>query len=727
MTFAPTLVIGMGGAGLRVLKTFNEMVDEYGDSQNLRCIAIDSSKDDVHKYVKIDQHISKIELTESGRDPEELIAACPYLYDGITPKGEGAVRDRVYGRFLYDIHRQEVTKTISKYLEQLRDGWQKKEGGGEQAGHLIIWIVHSIGGGTGSGSFPTLVADVYKKADQLLKKRGGSAIKPYIYCIGILPSASNIFDLNNADLNPRYFANSYAALKEIDRMAYPPEDGLVICPFESEDQLSIDKRPFLRYFILGINEEMTSTTPTPEQAHEMEDYLQNSNRIIANMMLTFPQQDGFENPWEGISSPYVPFGESELIIPIQKILKVARENDRLGRVLDDKTKDSLKEKVLSILGQADENVNNAALEKYCKTVYESFKLRGLNYFAGILQNEYRKRKGDYTSQYEQRVNDLWADLGTFEWSQAKVRNLQNLNIDQKYQKIRELFTERKEENQRNIDSLKRVLFKPLQGDTLRNNNKNIDNTLSDLLGKKTRWDTITRIYDHIDINLTRDLKIADLQGKNGVQPIQKCVEDRENALKRLKEKLMVSGSGRKISIKVSADVLDKLSLTDESRIKINPDSDVIELLEKLQYSKEEITGIIIGRVNHAAKGRDLNIRTRQKKSGDSIRQEDLFIVCNSSNYKFIEDYKNAYFTTTPKFIKSNTFDKEKFIFIDFSLGTNLDDIDEYYQRKKEYEGQNLKSKTKLTGNVGTIFAYPEWFPEDPFVRDAYTKLYPPKK
>lgn len=724
MTFAPTLVIGMGGAGLRVLKTFKEMVAEFGDATNLRSIAVDSSIEDIKKYISIDPYTTKIEMTETGFAIEDdLIPACPYLYKGIQAKGEGAVRDRVYGRFLYDIHRKEVQKTVTKYLGELRDGWQKKDGGGEKEGHLIIWIVHAIGGGTGSGSFPSLIADVNEIANQILKKRGSSFIKPYIYCIGVLPSASNIFDLSNADFNPRYFANSYAALKEIDILASPPP-GLSIHPFQSEESVKITEKPFLRYFILGINEEMATTAPTVELATEMEDYLQNSNRIIANMMFTFPQQDGFENPWGNISSPYVPFSESELIIPIEKILKVAKENDRLGVILSNETKDSLKKRVLNILEQDYQNVNFPTLEKHCSAVYEAHKLRGLNYFAGILENEYRKREGDAKSQYEQRINDLWRDLGNFDWSRAQIQNLHNIDNNQKYKKIGELFVARKEENQLNLNSLVRIVRHPLQGETLRNANKNIDIILSELNVKKARWDSVTKLSEYITVNLCRDLKIAELHGKTGVPAIQQCVEERENTLKRLKEKMTVAGRGRQITLKLTNEVLDLISLSDKSRLIINPDCDISELLKKLNFSTEELTGIILGRVNHAAKGREVNIRARTRKAGDSLKQDDLFIVCNSSNYQFIDSYNSTFFSTTPTYIKSNKFDKEKFIFIHFSLGINLDDIDEYHTRQEEYQQQKLKKTAKIAGNIGTIFAYPEWFPDDEAVRKAFPKLYP---
>jgi hypothetical protein len=471
---------------------------------------------------------------------------------------------------------------------------------------------------------------------------------------------------------------------------------------------------------------MASTAPTVEKAAEMEDYLQNSNRIIANMMLTFPQQDGFENPWENISSPFVPFSESELIIPITKIVKVAQENDRLGRTLSNDVKDTLKKKVTGILEQSYENVNNATLEKHCKTVYDGYKLRGLNYFAGILQNEYRRREGDEKSQYEQVLHDLWEKLGTYNWSQAKVQNLHNLSNDQKFKKIRELFIERKEENQKNIASLKRIVLQPLQGDNLRNANKKIELILSELSEKKTRWETVTRLFEHVNLNLCDSLKIAELHDKTGTQPIQKCVEERENALKRLKEKLMVAGKGRQVSLKLTENILDRLSLADKSMIQINPDIGTEELLAKLNYSTEEITGIILARVTQAARGRELNIRSRTRKPGDSLRQEDLFIVCNSSNYKFIDSYNSTFFSTVPTYIKSNQFDKEKIIFIHFSLGINLDDIDEYHTRKEEYEQQNLKKATKISGEIGTIFAYPEWFPDDERVRKAYPKLFSKK-
>jgi len=721
MTFAPTLVIGLGGAGIRVLRTFKDMVAEYGEPDKLRSIGLDSSKEDLKKYIEIDPYTTKIELTETGYAIEDdLIPACPYLYPGITAKGEGAVRDRVYGRFLYDIHRNEANKTITKFLTELRNGWQKKGGKGQTEGHLIIWVIHAIGGGTGSGSFPSLIADVKMIVKQVIENRG--AIKPYIYCIGVLPSASNIFDLSNADFNPRYFANSYAALKEIDIMATLPPD-LKIQPFQSDKPVEIKEKPFLRYFLLGINEEMANSTPTQEQAIEMEDYLQNSNRIIANMMFTFPQQDGFENPWENISSPYVPFGESELIIPIKKIIKVAEENDRLGRVLSNDIKDQLKKKVLTILEQDFANVNFPSLEKHCKAVYDEYKLRGLKHFAGILQNEYRKREGDDKSQYEQMINDLWRDLGTYDWSKPQIQNLLTYSNDQKYRKIRELFIARKEENQQNLTSLRRIVVHPLQGDTIRAANKKIEQLLSDLDSKKSRWDKSLSLYEYISVNLCRDLKIRELHEKTGVPALQECVEGRENALKRLKEKLMSAGWGRQISLTLKQEDLDKISLSDKSQIMINPDSDIPEILKKLNFSKEELTGIMLGRVNQAAKGREVNIRARSHTTGDSEREDDLFIVCNSSNYQFIDDYHSVFFTTSPKYIKSETYDKEKIIFLHFSLGIRLEDIDEYHTRKEEYNQQKLQKSAKLIGDIGRIFAYPEWFPDDDLVRTAYPKLY----
>lgn len=58
----------------------------------------------------------------------------------------GALQERVYGRFLLDLHKEEITRTITAHIHDLSNLWKEKEGGGEKRGHIAIWIIHSLGG-----------------------------------------------------------------------------------------------------------------------------------------------------------------------------------------------------------------------------------------------------------------------------------------------------------------------------------------------------------------------------------------------------------------------------------------------------------------------------------------------------------------------------------------------------------------------------------------------------
>jgi hypothetical protein len=58
----------------------------------------------------------------------------------------------------------------------------------------------------------------------------------------------------------------------------------------------------------------------------------------------------------------------------------------------------------------------------------------------------------------------------------------------------------------------------------------------------------------------------------------------------------------------------------------------------------------------------------------------------------------------------------------FRLGLRLEDIKEYRYRKEEYEKGELVKTTDLGEEIGKIFAYPEWFPEDKNVKAVFKKI-----
>ena len=291
----PVLGIGAGMAGIRVIESYAEILKDAGELDNCRFIAIDSSRADLKSQIKPDHNIMPVEITEQNLDIDALKENCPYLYEGAERKGEGALRDRVYGRFLFDINRNKVEQAITDSMKAILNEWTRKGKKGDQIGNCAIWIVHSLGGGTGSGTFPSVIINVHKLAKEILVNGG---INPHIYCVGILPSATNIADITYAKFDKRYLANSFSALTELKMLGDPK--GLKYIPYSPlsssiNTEIILNSRPFERYFIFGIDEELTSDL-NEDDAEVVEEYLSSSNKVIANMMYTLPKYPGRRNP-----------------------------------------------------------------------------------------------------------------------------------------------------------------------------------------------------------------------------------------------------------------------------------------------------------------------------------------------------------------------------------------------------------------------------------------------
>ena len=105
-------------------------------------------------------------------------------------------------------------------------------------------------------------------------------------------------------------------------------------------------------------------------------------------------------------------------------------------------------------------------------------------------------------------------------------------------------------------------------------------------------------------------------------------------------------------------------------------------------------------------------------------EEQLFILCNSDNEPALAVAENAWHHMTPERISNSEYNIEKVLFISFTLNHELDDILEYRFRKDEYQKGILQDTTDIVESIGTIFAHPEWFPDDENVRKAFPRIYP---
>lgn len=99
----------------------------------------------------------------------------------------------------------------------------------------------------------------------------------------------------------------------------------------------------------------------------------------------------------------------------------------------------------------------------------------------------------------------------------------------------------------------------------------------------------------------------------------------------------------------------------------------------------------------------------------------MFILCHKDDKPTLGKHEKAFTEWKREPIITETFDRGKYVFADFRLGLHLEDIKEYRYRKEEYEKGELVKMTDLGEEIGKIFAYPEWFPEDENVKAVFKK------
>lgn len=140
------------------------------------------------------------------------------------------------------------------------------------------------------------------------------------------------------------------------------------------------------------------------------------------------------------------------------------------------------------------------------------------------------------------------------------------------------------------------------------------------------------------------------------------------------------------------------------------------------YIKDEkVEKLIKNRIEQAD---DISIRVGIAAREEGEREapsKELFILCHKDDKPTLGKHEKAFTEWKREPIITETFDRGKYVFADFRLGLHLEDIKEYRYRKEEYEKGELVKMTDLGEEIGKIFAYPEWFPEDENVKAVFKK------
>lgn len=716
----PTLVIGVGMGGIKVVQTYADIVKD-ANRENYELIAIDSNRKDLDDVIALGQGIQTIPIDESGFAIREMIQKANYLYEGVAPTGGGAIRDRIYARFLFDLNSAKITSAIESAMVKLKQKWQQQRD--VQNKRVLIWVVHTLGGGTGSGTFPSLIAKVKELADGILAEHH---IDPIIWCIGILPSATNINDISTAKFDKKFTANSYAALCEIQKMSNP--ENLTIPTFNTypKKEITIPRRPFDRYFLFGVNEDAIVRL-RDGKSDEAEEYLDDTNHQIAYMMHYLPQYPGgIENLWHNMRNrPFVVFGESELTVPLAEMRQFAQENDALGKSPDAESKKNL-EKHAGMLSQLPtDDLNETRIENECLSVAGSARLRGLSYFIGQIQHEFDKEFARIETHFGDEIENLWGALKRLDWAYDKIKNFDDENVESKYRRIVQVVEERIEDNKKFIDSLKNL---PRVIERGKRSEQNIKNgiKLVELRSHYDRFIKIRRLKLFIDGQIGKKFEHLTGSKELGTGNISHHIRVRENQLKLLGEKLCDSGIGRVIKLGIPTDKIDQLSLSGTNGIDVSGLNSMHDFIASLGIDDAKAENLIRNRIELASNYAVHVAVGLSKNQNEAIPSErELHVFSQKSNEPVLAKFNYLLNSYKLEKVTLDAINPGTIAFIPFQIGIEIDDTKDFAYREKEYKNGDL---AKIIGmnNIGTIFAHPEWFPEDEKVRNAYPKLFPQK-
>ena len=266
--FSPTLFVGLGGAGSRVVNLLADKLERHPQWSRLKdlthfCV-IDTNKDDLYRNhaVKPDARFlvsafdrrayiqRKRGLLELPEDPN-LTQWVHGDYDFRATQGAGAGQIRVESRLGLYYNLEDDRAGIRRKITQMLDLATRRENPWRDNEHRVInvCLYASVAGGTGSGGFLPMA---YLLKD-IVRDHGWG--RPNL--VSTLSMPSTFLDRVERQLHDDIQANGYAALKELELLTklgyHGHPDSL---PFHydpdanSDERRTVDERPFALTYVV---------------------------------------------------------------------------------------------------------------------------------------------------------------------------------------------------------------------------------------------------------------------------------------------------------------------------------------------------------------------------------------------------------------------------------------------------------------------------------------------
>jgi len=390
----PTFIIGAGQAGIQVLEALaNRPVGEEKDS--FKYYAIDTDQGELQD---LPDEVTVRHLPNPSDFLRTDTKTYPYLTDNFVSGEKGAQRQRPVGRYkidnrgnpsLDDIYQNDLYESIEEhYLENVHAIETR------DTGSFNIFFVHSLGGGTGSGSFPLLSMMIRRVAQELSSDKG---INIYFAGVGITPR----FRLKEHESDPPgenvYYPNSYTSLRDLQKLldiSGSNPHSLTLWARESTEEendsignyIELNEPVYDNYWLIGVDErKMTGQQDT----FDIEDYAEYIDNTAAESLFALANYSSSVENWSRANANYArtgTFSQSEVRINEDEVqayvdakarreeLKEQQDTDLPDRIEEINTEIERLEKIQSdpatIIEQSDEsNESDEDLEEQLETTF----------------------------------------------------------------------------------------------------------------------------------------------------------------------------------------------------------------------------------------------------------------------------------------------------------------------------------------------------------------------
>lgn len=330
----PTILVGVGQTGIDVINQVDRSNGfGWGEEYDhlFEYIAIDATRPELEKAPENATRVF-FELPGSDRIDEDR-QRYPYMINEVEVEPYGTERQRRVGRYRLDNTApatwEDLTTTL---LDVIRPRVESLLADASQPNILNIVHIHSLGGGTGSGTFPLIGHLIGDVTDEL--KGNTRPFSTNTVGIGVVPELDHSLETVTPPGDNRVYANTFAALRDLGKLLNVDSDTpLPLYRYATVDTGCEDSRddvekvgehddlttcPYDNYFLTGIDEGLM-TAPNDSKALETHREMVD-NRIgaaIYGLAMRSPSFVGVggNQGWQEFGA----FDNTELSIPIEDV------------------------------------------------------------------------------------------------------------------------------------------------------------------------------------------------------------------------------------------------------------------------------------------------------------------------------------------------------------------------------------------------------------------------